>query len=87
MSSLLTCIVIFILFMAAGYAGLQVQSNLAPEHKTDATKGSSVGWRGWSAYSWRSLWEPSSARVSPIIRARGPIWRTSPPRFCGLSRR
>ena len=39
MSSLLICIVIFILFMAAGYAGLQVQSNLAPEHKTDATKG------------------------------------------------
>jgi len=39
MSNLLICIVIFILFMAAGYAGLQVQSNLAPEHKTDATKG------------------------------------------------
>ena len=39
MSNLLICIVIFILFMAAGYAGLQVQSRLAPEHKTGETKG------------------------------------------------
>ena len=39
MSNLLICIVIFILFMAAGYLGLQLQSWLAPEHKTDATKG------------------------------------------------
>jgi hypothetical protein len=39
MSNLLIFIVIFILFMAAGYAGLQLQSQLAPEHKTDGTKG------------------------------------------------
>ena len=39
MSNLLICIVIFILFMAAAYAGLQVQSRLAPEHKTGETKG------------------------------------------------
>ena len=39
MSVLLVCIVIFILFMAAGYTGLRVQTWLAPEHKTDATKG------------------------------------------------
>jgi hypothetical protein len=39
MSNLLICLVIFILFMAAGYAGLQVQSRLAPEHKTGETKG------------------------------------------------
>ena len=39
MSSLLICIVIFIIFMAAGYAGLQLQTRLAPEHKTGETKG------------------------------------------------
>jgi hypothetical protein len=39
MSNLLISVVIFILFMAAGYAGLQVQSRLAPEHKTGETKG------------------------------------------------
>ena len=35
----LLCIVIFILFMVAGCAGLQLQSRLAPQHKTDDTKG------------------------------------------------
>jgi hypothetical protein len=39
MSNLLICIVIFILFMAAAYAGLHVQTRLAPEHKTGETKG------------------------------------------------
>src|SRR5215470_12013597 len=39
MSILLICVVIFILFMAAGYAGLRVQTWLAPEHKTNETKG------------------------------------------------
>jgi hypothetical protein len=39
MNILVTCIVIFILFMAAGYAGLQVQTWLGPEHKTGETKG------------------------------------------------
>ena len=39
MSILLICIVIFLLFMAAGYAGLSVQTWLAPEHKTGETKG------------------------------------------------
>src|SRR5215469_16797095 len=39
MSNILICIVIFILFMAASYAGLQLQTRLAPEHKTGETKG------------------------------------------------
>ena len=39
MSSLIICIVIFILFMAAGYAGLRVQTLLAAQHKTGDTKG------------------------------------------------
>jgi hypothetical protein len=39
MTILLICIVIFILFMAAGYAGLHVQTWLASEHKTGETKG------------------------------------------------
>ena len=39
MNILLICIIIFILFIAAGYAGLQVQTRLAPEHKTGETKG------------------------------------------------
>jgi hypothetical protein len=39
MNTLLICIVIFLLFMTAGYAGLRVQTWLAPEHKTGETKG------------------------------------------------
>ena len=39
MSSLIICIVIFILFMVAGYAGLRVQTLLAAQHKTGDTKG------------------------------------------------
>jgi hypothetical protein len=39
MNILFICIIIFILFMAAGYAGLQLQTRLAPEHKTSETKG------------------------------------------------
>jgi hypothetical protein len=39
MNNLLICIVIFILFMAASYAGLQAQTWLGPEHKTGETKG------------------------------------------------
>jgi len=39
MNILFICIIIFILFIAAGYAGLQVQTRLAPEHKTGETKG------------------------------------------------
>jgi hypothetical protein len=38
-SIVLISIIIFILFLAAGYAGLQVQTRLAPEHKTGETKG------------------------------------------------
>jgi hypothetical protein len=38
MNILLICIAFLILFMAAGYAGLQVQTWLAPEHKTGETK-------------------------------------------------
>ncbi len=33
------CIVIFVLFMAAGYAGLHVQKWLAPEHKSGESRG------------------------------------------------
>jgi hypothetical protein len=39
MNILLICIVIFIVFMAAGYVGLHVQTRLASEHKTDETRG------------------------------------------------
>jgi hypothetical protein len=39
MSNFLICIIIFILFMAAGFAGLHMQTSLAPEHKTAETKG------------------------------------------------
>jgi hypothetical protein len=39
MSVLLICILIFVLFMVAGYAGLALQTRLGPEHKTDGTKG------------------------------------------------
>jgi hypothetical protein len=39
MSVVLTCILIFVLFMVAGYAGLALQTRLMPEHKTGETKG------------------------------------------------
>jgi hypothetical protein len=39
MSILLICVLIFALFMAAGYAGLALQARLLPEHKTGDTKG------------------------------------------------
>jgi hypothetical protein len=39
MSILLICILIFVLFMAAGFAGLSLQTRLLPEHKTGETKG------------------------------------------------
>jgi uncharacterized membrane protein YwzB len=39
MNTVSICIIVFILFMAAGYAGLQLQTRLAPEHKTGETKG------------------------------------------------
>ncbi len=35
----LNSIVVFVLFLAAGYAGLQLQTRLAQEHKTGETKG------------------------------------------------
>jgi hypothetical protein len=38
MSILLICILIFVLFMVAGYAGLALQTRLADEHKTGDTK-------------------------------------------------
>jgi hypothetical protein len=38
MSILLICVLFLILFVAAGYAGLRVQTCLAPEHKTGETK-------------------------------------------------
>ena len=38
MNNLLICTVIFVLFMAAGYAGLRARAWLAPEHKTGETK-------------------------------------------------
>ena len=39
MSIVLISIIMFLLFLAAGYAGLQLQTRLAPEHKTGETKG------------------------------------------------
>jgi hypothetical protein len=36
---LLICVLIFILFMVAGYAGLALQTRLTEEHKTGETKG------------------------------------------------
>jgi hypothetical protein len=39
MNIILISIVMFLLFLAAGYAGLQLQTRLAPEHKTGETKG------------------------------------------------
>ncbi len=39
MSVLLICVVIFLVFMAAGYAGLNTQKFLTPEHKTGESKG------------------------------------------------
>jgi hypothetical protein len=39
MSLLLLFVVIFLVFMAAGYAGLPVQTRLSQEHKTGETKG------------------------------------------------
>ena len=38
MSVLLVCILIFVLFMVAGYAGLALQTRLVEEHKTGETK-------------------------------------------------
>jgi hypothetical protein len=39
MNIILISIVVFVLFLAAGYAGLQLQTRLAAEHKTGETKG------------------------------------------------
>jgi hypothetical protein len=39
MSTLVICILIFILFVAAGYAGLLLQKHLTDEHKTGESKG------------------------------------------------
>jgi hypothetical protein len=39
MSVLLSCVLIFVLFMVAAYAGLALQTRLLPEHKTGETKG------------------------------------------------
>ena len=39
MNILLICILIFVLFMVAGYAGLALQTRLTEQHKTGETKG------------------------------------------------
>ena len=39
MSTLVICILIFILFMAAGFAGLFLQKRLTDDHKTGESKG------------------------------------------------
>src|SRR5271157_46090 len=39
MTILLICIIIFLLILAAGYAGLHVQKRLADEHKTGESRG------------------------------------------------
>ena len=54
---LLISIVIFLLILAAGYAGLHVQKRLADGHKTGSRAASSVRWRGCSPFSWRWSWE------------------------------
>src|SRR5579871_2664268 len=38
MSVLLICVLIFVLFMVGGYAGLAIQGRLVDEHKTGDTK-------------------------------------------------
>ena len=39
MNILLICVLIFVLFMVAGFAGLALQTHLTPEHKSGETKG------------------------------------------------
>ena len=39
MIDVITCVAIFLVFMAAGYAGLHMQKFLAPDHKTGESKG------------------------------------------------
>jgi hypothetical protein len=39
MSILLICLLIFVLFMVAAYAGLALQTKLTSEHKSGETKG------------------------------------------------
>jgi hypothetical protein len=39
MNILLICVLIFVLFMVAAYAGLALQTHLTPEHKSGETKG------------------------------------------------
>ncbi len=39
MKILVICIIIFLLILASGYAGLHMQKRLADEHKTDQSRG------------------------------------------------
>jgi len=39
MNSVLISVIIFVVFIAAGYAGLHMQTRLAPEHKTGESRG------------------------------------------------
>ena len=58
MNIVLIGIVIFLLTIAAGYAGLQVQARLSPRStRRESRRASSVKWRGWSACCWRWFWE------------------------------
>ncbi len=57
MNILFICIVIFIVFMAAGYAGLFLQTRLTEAHKTGESRASLVKYRAWSAFFLRWFWE------------------------------
>ena len=57
MTILAISIIIFILILASGYAGLHMQKRLTDEHKTDQSRGVVGQWQDWSAFSWRWFWE------------------------------
>ena len=80
MNILFICIVIFIVFMAAGYAGLFVQSRLTEAHKTGESKGV-VGQVSGLVSLLLALVLGTLIGVSfAYFRPRKPIWRPSPPK-------
>ena len=80
MSVLLVCILIFILFVAAGFAGLRLQKQLTDEHKTGESKGV-VGQVSGLVTLLLALVLGTLIGVSfAYYSTRRPISRTSPPR-------
>ena len=80
MSILLICILIFVLFMVAGYAGLALQTRLVDEHKTGETK-AVVGQVSGLVSLLLALVLGTLIGVSwGISRLSGRTWRISPPR-------